>query len=278
MREDNIPLLLVDTGNALAKAGRDLKLKADVNLEGMSLLAYDAVNLGSYDFSFGLSYLKNMASRFSIPFISTNLILETQDAPWFKKYIVKEIAGLNVGIIGLISPDFMKTMLNAQEIKGLHAVPAEEALKNTVHQLRQKVDAVLLLSQLSPEETNGLIHEFTDIDLAVVASKSCKEIASASQNQGPIMLCATPKGEILGTALLRQSHDLHVKVVKKRQLELGDSVLMDSEINDLITKAYRQRKQMANKKREEALRKKLMKGLQMSPEDFMKTMKKGASR
>ncbi len=278
LREKNTPLLLVDSGAILPRAGRDRKLKADVSFQAMSIMGYDAVNLGASDFSFGSKYLEDMASRFSIPFVSSNLVSETVEPPWFKKYIIKEVAGLKVGIIGLMSPVFFKSLPNQQEIKGLRALPPDTVLEKTVHQLREKVDAVLLLSQLSPKETDALIHEFSGIDMAVVASKSCEDFNSSGQDQGPILLCATPKGEKLGAALVRQSQDRRLNLSTKEPIELGDSVLMDPEINDLLTHAYRERKKAADTKKDEAMRQKLMKGLKMSPEQFIQKMKKGESQ
>jgi len=278
MRKKEMPLLLVDTGGVLPARGRDMRLRADVSFKGMKLIGYDAVNLGTSDFYFGSDYLKDMASMLSIPFVSTNLVSETENNLWYKQYIIKELEGIKVGILGLISPKSFEALPNRDKITGLRAVPPESVLKKTITQLRNKVDSVLLLSQLSLEETATLIHEISGIDIAIVSSTSCEDFPFAGTGRRPLMLCVKPKGETLGSLEIKIPHDRRFNVLNQAQIELNDSVSLDPEINDLITNSYRERKREANMKKQEVLHQKLLDDLKSSPEEFFKSQKNNPSR
>jgi 2',3'-cyclic-nucleotide 2'-phosphodiesterase (5'-nucleotidase family) len=279
MRKEEVPLLLVDAGGIIAENPKENKLRADVSLKGMKLIGYDAINLGAPDFSLGLEYLKGMASEFSIPFVSSNLISENKNEPWFKNYIIREFGGIKVGILGLISPKSFDALPNRAEITGLRAVSPESVLEKTITRLREEVDAVLLLSHLGQEETDALPHEIRGIDITVIASTDEKisktgATFAAGADDGTGTLCAIPKSEALGALEIQISPGNRINVLNDKQIALDDSVSLDPEINDLITSAYLERKKEDYRKKQEDLHRQLRKGLELSPEEFIKAQEK----
>jgi len=286
MRENQMPLLLVDTGGFLATRNRDHRLRGDVTLEGMTRLGYDAVNLGASDFYFGPKYLKNMAADLSIPFVSSNLLSTAESDPWFKNYLIREINGIRIGILGLISPESFEALPNRNEITGLRAVSPDLVLKETVPQIRESVDIVLLLSHLTPEETDLLLHEVSGIDITIVActTEECGETDvedPAQAKKTPLLLCAQEKGITLGSIEIQKSSDKPIDVLSGKHIGLGDSVPHDPEIDDLISNAYVERKLEQNREKQEAelqRHQELMKGLELTPEEFFKLQKEDPSR
>ena len=286
MREKQTPLLLVDTGGFLATKNRDHKLRGDVTLEGMARLGYDAVNLGSSDFYFGPDYLEDMASNLSIPFVSTNLLPVTANEPWFKNYLVREINGIGIGILGLISPESFEALPNRDEITGIRVVPPALVLKEAVPGIREKVDVVLLLSHLTPEETGLLLHEVSGIDVAIVActTEECGQMDVEDLEEAenpPLLLCAQEKGITLGSIEILKPSDRPIKIQRVERIDLGDSVPHDPEIDALIDNAYaREKREQDRKKREEEqlMIEDAMKGLKLTPEEFFKQQRENPSR
>lgn len=279
IQKKETPFLLVDAGGVIAENTRENKLRADVSLKGMKRIGYDAINLGARDFCLGSEYLKGMASELAIPFVSSNLVSTTETEPWFKNYIIKEFGGIKVGILGLISQKSFDALPNREELTGLSAVPPESILEKTITQLREKVDAVLLLSQLDTEETGALLHEINGIDIALIACADEKITRTGSTfiagaGQDPLMLCAIPGGKALGSLTLHISPGSRINGLNETRIDLDDSVSLDTEINDLITQAYLERKKEANRQKQEGLRQKLNKSLEFSPEEFFKAQEK----
>jgi len=281
-----MPLLLVDTGGFLATKNRDHKLRGDVTLKGMTHIGYDALNLGASDFYFGPDYLKDMASDLSIPFVSTNLLPVAGNEPWFKNYLIREINGIKIGILGLISPESFEALPNRDEIIGIRAVPPDLVLKEAIPRIREIADVVLLLSHLTPEETGLLLHEVSGIDMAIVActTEECGEMDVEDLGEAektPLLLCAQEKGITLGSIDVRKSSDRPIEFLSIERIDLGDSVPHDPEIDTLIDNAYYERKQAQNRKKreaEEALHKETLKGLELTPEEFFELQRTDASR
>ena len=287
MREKQMPLLLVDTGGYIPSRGRDMKLRADVSLKGMTHIGYDVLNLGPSDFYFGPDYLQEMASDLSIPFVSTNLLpVAEKKNLWFKNYLIREINGVRIGILGLISPESFEALPNRSEITGIRAVPPDLVLKEAVPRIRERVDVVLLLSHLTPEETDLLLNEVSGIDIAIVActTEECGDMDVEDLEKAekpPLLLCAQEKGITLGSIEVQKSSDRPIKVLRVERIDLGDSLPHDPEIDALIDNAYYERKQEQNRKRREAeeeLHKEMIKGLELTPEEFFELQRKNPSQ
>jgi 2',3'-cyclic-nucleotide 2'-phosphodiesterase (5'-nucleotidase family) len=257
-----------------------------VTLEGIARLGYDAVNLGSSDFFFGPDYLEDMASSFSVPFVSTNVLPVTENEPWFKNYLVKEINGIKIGILGLISPESFEALPNRDEITGIRVVPPALVLKEAVPGIREKVDVVLLLSQLTPEETGFLLDEVSGIDVAIVActSEECgrMDVEDLEKVENPpLLLCAQEKGITLGSIEILKSSDRPIQILRVERIDLGDSVPHDPEMDALIDNAHaREKQEQERKKHEEEQRiiEDAVKGLKLTPEEFFKQQKENPSR
>ena len=69
----------------------------------MNLVGYDAMAVGNHEFDFGVERLEALARQARFPWLSANT-LGSDGEPAFPPYAVKEIAGVRVGILGLVTP------------------------------------------------------------------------------------------------------------------------------------------------------------------------------
>ena len=102
MRKKEGSLLLVDCGRLFGHE-KDLKLKADISLEALNLMGYDALNLGSHEFLPGTDYLRDKSSDLALSFVSSNLVYDKTRFPWIHSYVIKSINGVRVAILGIMS-------------------------------------------------------------------------------------------------------------------------------------------------------------------------------
>ena len=71
----------------------------------MNALEYDASAIGNHDFDFTVTVLEERLEQMNFPFLAANIIEKASgEIPSFvKPYIIKEINGVKLGIIGLAS-------------------------------------------------------------------------------------------------------------------------------------------------------------------------------
>lgn len=70
----------------------------------MNAMHYDVFGVGNHDFNFGLEHLQQAQKESHFPFISCNIYWTGTDRTLFKPYIIKEVAGVKVGVIGFSPP------------------------------------------------------------------------------------------------------------------------------------------------------------------------------
>jgi 2',3'-cyclic-nucleotide 2'-phosphodiesterase/3'-nucleotidase len=70
----------------------------------MSSLNYDAMTVGNHEYNFGLKVLEKARGEAKFPWLSANTYDKAKQQPHYKPYIVKEVAGARIGILGLTTP------------------------------------------------------------------------------------------------------------------------------------------------------------------------------
>jgi 2',3'-cyclic-nucleotide 2'-phosphodiesterase (5'-nucleotidase family) len=76
---------------------------------GMSLAGYQLVTPGNHEFDYGVDVYKNALKFAEFEVISANLIIDDPEvAHRIRTYAIKEIAGVRIGIFGMMTPAFSK--------------------------------------------------------------------------------------------------------------------------------------------------------------------------
>ena len=112
IRTEGNPTLLLDSGDTiqgsptqgLVFAGRiGDGVGPDPIVRAMNLVGYDAMAVGNHEFDFGRARLEKSRREARFPWLSANT-LEADGSPAFDPYVVREVAGVRVGILGLVTP------------------------------------------------------------------------------------------------------------------------------------------------------------------------------
>ena len=166
------PILLVDGGSTLFSeaekapdADREkLLLKAEYICEAYSRMGYKAMAVGTADLLLGIAELSHIAGRAKFPFLCANL--ETPAGMPFKASTVVEVAGLRVGIVGLLVDSIGKVYLE-KTVPGGKVLPAIDTARKLVGELRGKVDLVVVLSHNPQNLNRRLAKDVEGIDIIV---------------------------------------------------------------------------------------------------------------
>lgn len=129
----------VATGKLPAKTSFDSKLlTADPMMLVMNHLRYDAMAVGNHEYNYGLKNLDKARSTAKFPWLSANTRTDSNSGRKpFAPYIIKEVDGVKVGIIGITTPS-VPTWEKPENYAGYFFEDASEATKAAVRDLQSK--------------------------------------------------------------------------------------------------------------------------------------------
>ena len=115
-------------------------------IAAMNSLGYDAMAVGNHDFNFGLAHLAKIRSEAHFPILGAN-VQTMPGAPGqpFPAYVVKTVAGVRVGIIGVVTPGIARGEI-PENYRGYRFRPIVEATASVTAQLRPTVDLLVVIA------------------------------------------------------------------------------------------------------------------------------------
>jgi hypothetical protein len=234
LRKDNTDSLFLDSGGFFAGGLMDEYTqntqldtqRTSVNLKAMELMQYDAVSIGDDEFNFGKEFLLENMTKTKVPFLSCNIQSEQ-----FKPYLIKEIAGTKIGIIGVT------TLYAQQKAGGLKFIEPKLAIKQVVQDLKSKgANIIILLSHLGESDDLKLIKEIEGIDILILGHSRSKE--ESSQKVGStIILRPSWQGRRLGKLSLTIT-DKKITDYRLEELRLSDKISDDPEILSILPRCF----------------------------------------
>lgn len=151
IRKEHPNILLVDSGDTIQGSplasfhARKNNQPPDPMMLVMNSLNYDAMAVGNHEYNFGLKVLEKARSEANFPWLSANTYDIAKRQPHYKPYIVKEMAGVKIGIVGLTTPG-VPNWDNPPNYAGLEFHnPVDEARKwVAVVREKEKADIVVV--------------------------------------------------------------------------------------------------------------------------------------
>ncbi|HEX6717857.1 MAG TPA: bifunctional UDP-sugar hydrolase/5'-nucleotidase [Pyrinomonadaceae bacterium] len=151
IRKEQPNLLLIDSGDTIQGTplesvhNRKNNKPPDPMMLVMNSLNYDAMTVGNHEYNFGLKVLEKARSEAKFPWLSANTYDKAKQQPHYKPYIVKEVAGVKIGILGLTTPG-IPNWDNPPNYAGLefHDPVAEARKWVSILRDQEKVDVVVI--------------------------------------------------------------------------------------------------------------------------------------
>ncbi|HVN96046.1 MAG TPA: 5'-nucleotidase C-terminal domain-containing protein [Syntrophorhabdaceae bacterium] len=112
-------------------------------IEIMNTMRFDAMVVGNHEFDFGQEALKQRILEAGFPVLGANV----SGFSALRPYVLKEIAGLKVAIIGLVTQD-TPTATRWGNVEGLTFLSVADTSERYVAELRNKVDIIVVLSHI----------------------------------------------------------------------------------------------------------------------------------
>jgi len=174
------------------------ELKADLFMKTYNLMGYDAFTPGELDLFFGVGNLVQMSQQANFPFLAANLLNSETKKPVFKPYIIKEVQGGKVGLLGLISKRHPLGMGGPPEEKGkFYLADPIETAKKIVPQLRKKCKLIAVLGHMETDEQQKLAKACPEIFFILSGHVPQQQSNPIRANNSQIF-AAGSRGEYLG--------------------------------------------------------------------------------
>lgn len=110
-RAENKHTLLVDSGDMLqgsplpyVQAKVQGGKGANPMIQAMNAMGYDVFGVGNHDFNFGIPHLRKAEAEAKFPFVVSNIYKAGTQEPFFKPFVIKDLGGVKVGVIGFAPP------------------------------------------------------------------------------------------------------------------------------------------------------------------------------
>ncbi len=164
-------------------------------IESYNEMGYDVVNVGEKDLMMGSRFLTDLAQKAKFQWVAANLVDKKNHQPLLKSHVIKEIAGIKIGIFGLLDDHFHQGI---QE-KDPHLAILDPILtsKAMTKVLRESCDLIVLLSQLGESKDRRLARENPQIDLILGGGGEALRAVKDRVNEVPIYRLE-PRGGYLG--------------------------------------------------------------------------------
>ena len=157
-RRENPNLLLVDSGDTIQGTplayyhNKKNNAPPDPVMLAMNAIGFDAMAVGNHEYNFGLKVLEKARREARFPWLSANTYRRGTDETYHKPYVVKEVGGVRVGILGLTTAG-VPFWENAENYAGLEfREPVAEARRWVgVLRDRERVDLVVVAMHMGLE-------------------------------------------------------------------------------------------------------------------------------
>jgi 2',3'-cyclic-nucleotide 2'-phosphodiesterase/3'-nucleotidase len=192
--------LLLEAGDAFGRSTKREEEKAELILEAMARMGYDAYNLGARELIFGQEFIRNRLDKHGIPLLCSNVMLEEEGTPFALPYTVKDLKGIRVGVVGLMSNLFRPRARRPAD-RPLSVRDYLQVASRLIPELRKQCQVVLVLGHLTLEEAGELAESIPGIT-AIILAWAMGPIDPPLEHRGTLILSAGTEGTHLGELFL----------------------------------------------------------------------------
>ena len=171
-RAENKNVLLLDAGDTIHGTVFAALSRGESVVDIMNTMEYTAMAPGNHDFNYGLDRLEELEDKMNFEILASNVEYKTDGNTAFKPYIIKEIDGMKIGILGVSTPEtaYKTNPTNVEAVTFTN--PIATAAKAVEDMSNEGVNYIIAISHLGMDEDSyytsiRLAEEIDGIDLIV---------------------------------------------------------------------------------------------------------------
>jgi 5'-nucleotidase/UDP-sugar diphosphatase len=246
-----------DTATLVLNAGDDFQgspistiTKGSSQIQLLNLLQPDALTLGNHEFDYGYRSLTEVLKSAQFPIVSANLVHKKTLEPYVNKYIIKNIGGVRVAVVGLMTTE-LTTLSLPKNIDGLMVQSLSETFNALVPELRsQGADIIVALTHQGVTEDSLLAVLSPDIDV-IVGGHSHTPLFRPKYVNGILIAQAGSRGRWLGKIDL--TIDVQRDTVMRSSADLIECRTDDILPDPIVAAKVNELEQLADKEMNEVI-------------------------
>lgn len=182
--------LLLDAGDWALGSSESKLTEGKTMIDVMNHLGYDGAEIGNHEFDWGQKPLQEMIDRASFPVMGANITKsDTTLMEGVTPYIIKEINGIKVGILGLISQNTSETV-DPENIKGIKFENSRKTVEKYLPEMKKNgAELTIVLSHEGIKDDVELASETSGIDI-IVGGHSHTSMGKAAKINNTIIVQA----------------------------------------------------------------------------------------
>ncbi len=166
IRSQEKNVLLLHAGDVLEGTIWTTKFQGMADIDAMNAIEFDALELGNHDFSKNVQEAAALVQRAKFPVLAANMDVSKEPLlSGISPYVIYDMEGEKVGIIGLITPDTAFLSYPGKNVVFLP--PADTARKYIAELNKLGVNKIIILSHLGYQDDVKLANEVAGIDVIV---------------------------------------------------------------------------------------------------------------
>lgn len=203
---DEKPSLLLAAGDMLLGNDWANLFQGESMMAAMNAMRFDALTVGNHEFDLGVEVLAKRISEATFPLLGANV----EGLGILAPFILKEVAGVKVAIIGVTTTDTPQ-VTHPRNVAGLAFVAPDKTVRSILSEIAPKADLVVVLSHLGLPADRALAEAVPGIDL-IVGGHSHTKISTPVVVGKTVIVQAWEYGRTLGVVDLVVSKDQVVHV------------------------------------------------------------------
>lgn len=165
------PSLLLAAGDMIQGNTWANLFQGEPAIEVMNAMRFDAMVVGNHEFDFGKAVLTERVREANFPVLGANVI----GLDVLKPYTIKEVEGVRVGIIGVVTEE-TPAATHPRNVEGLTFTPVAQTVERYIGELKDKADIVVVLSHLGYNADMALASAVKGIDVIVGGHSHTKAV------------------------------------------------------------------------------------------------------
>ncbi len=174
------PYLILSGGDNWTGPAISTWFKGESMVAVMNAMGYTASAIGNHEFDFKIDGLKDRIAQAEFSYISANIREKAtgQIPDYIIPYIIKDVKGVKIGIIGLSSittpwsayPDY---------VKDLDFIAYDTALEQIVPQVKSEgAELLVVLGHICRDERLSLVNTAKSLGISIIAGGHCHHLVS----------------------------------------------------------------------------------------------------
>jgi len=129
-------------------------------------MGFDVHTLGNHEFDYGWQRTREFVAAGEFATVSANVLNEAGELLTPEPYVIREINGVKVGVIGMVTERLAD--LTRAELRGpWHAAPVVETVRRYAQELEPQVDLIVMLAHCFNDEDDRVLAEVPEVGLVV---------------------------------------------------------------------------------------------------------------